>query len=63
MSTAVHITHGAQINFGDLHPYLTTGYLLTVLVSISKFVTGASSRRFSAVGEIRKYPKSYIYRK
>jgi hypothetical protein len=33
MSTAVHITwHGAQINFGDLTPYLT--YAIAYIISV-----------------------------
>ncbi len=38
MSTAVHITwHGAQINFGDLTPYLAYGgYLCNIKLSFTK---------------------------
>jgi hypothetical protein len=33
MSTAVHNAHGAQINFGDLTPYLTYGFEFFVICS------------------------------
>ncbi len=39
MSTAVHITwHGAQINFGDLPPYLTYGLNLLINVHIEQYL-------------------------
>ncbi len=47
METAVHITwHGAQINFGDLTPYLTYGsVVLQLLLSLSCYVRPQSTQR------------------
>jgi hypothetical protein len=45
MSTVVHITwHGAQINFGDLLPYLTYGWVKTFLHSTKTCVLPRRSR-------------------
>jgi hypothetical protein len=45
MSTAVNITcHGAQINFGDLHPYLPYGRGQSIHCRLLKFTAGYVQR-------------------